>query len=91
MYPYQRAPMGNPCISPMWVFYGLESPRIPREPNKYHGYTVRGTPNCPLIYDGMILFFAMGFPLPNSGPARCRRGRCIRFVKLRGFIFIVDM
>ena len=25
------------------------SPRIPREHNKYHGYTVRGTPNCPLI------------------------------------------
>ena len=24
-------------------------PRIPREINKYHGYTyVRGTPNCPL-------------------------------------------
>ena len=28
--------------------YGLESPRIPREHNKYHGYTVRGTPHCPL-------------------------------------------
>ena len=35
MYPYQRTPMGNPY-------------RIPREHNKYHGYTVRGTPDCPL-------------------------------------------
>ena len=24
------------------------SPRIPREINKCHGYTVRGAPNCPL-------------------------------------------
>ena len=27
---------------------GLLSPRILIEHNKYHGYTVRGTPNCPL-------------------------------------------
>ena len=45
-------PMGNPYISLilrgyLWVF---SSPRIPREHNKYHGYTVRGTPNCPLIH-----------------------------------------
>ena len=50
MYPYQRTPMGNPYISPiargyLWV---SSSPRIPREHNKYHGYTVRGTPICPL-------------------------------------------
>ena len=31
-----------------WVFMGKLSPRIPREHNEYHGYTVRGTPNCPL-------------------------------------------
>ena len=53
MYPYQRTPMGNPYISPIYPYilgvYGLLSPRIPREHNKYHGYTVRGTPNCPLI------------------------------------------
>ena len=35
-------------------------------------------------YDGMILFFAIGFPLPNSGSARCRRGRCIS--ELYGFL-----
>ena len=29
----------------LWVF---SSPRMPREHNKYHGYTVRGPPNCPL-------------------------------------------
>ena len=28
---------------------GKLSPRIPREHNKYHGYTVRGTPHSPLI------------------------------------------
>ena len=28
-------------------------------------------------------FFAIGFPLPNSGSARCRRGRCISEFKLR--------
>ena len=28
--------------------HGLQSPRIPREHNKYHGYTVRSTSNCPL-------------------------------------------
>jgi len=31
--------------------YKLWSPRIPREHNKYHGYTVRGTPNSPLIVE----------------------------------------
>ncbi len=31
-----------------WVFMGKLSPRIPKEHNKYHGYTVRGTPNYPL-------------------------------------------
>ena len=30
---------------------GKLSPRIPREHNKYNGYTVRGTPHCPLKYD----------------------------------------
>ena len=28
---------------------GKLSTRIPREHNKYHGYTVRGTPHGPLI------------------------------------------
>ena len=45
MYPHQRTPMGKPYIVSIC---GLESPRIPREHNKYHGYTVRGTPNGPL-------------------------------------------
>ena len=53
MYPYQRTPMGNPYISPIYPYivgvYGLLSPRIPIfSPYKYHGYTIRGTPNCPL-------------------------------------------
>ena len=44
--------MGNPYVSPisrgyLWVF---SSPRIPREHNKYHGYTVGCTPNCPLSH-----------------------------------------
>ena len=30
------------------VFMGKLSPRIPRKHNKNHGYSVRGTPNCPL-------------------------------------------
>ena len=34
-----------------WVFMGKLSPRIPREPNKYHGCNVRGTPSCPLKND----------------------------------------
>ena len=33
MYPYQRTPMGNPYISPIYPYivgvYGLLSPRIP--------------------------------------------------------------
>ena len=32
-----------------WVFMGFFIPKNPKvEHNKYHGYTVRGTPNCPL-------------------------------------------
>ena len=42
MYPYQRTPMGNPYISPIYPYivgvYGLLSPRIPIfSPYKYHG------------------------------------------------------
>ena len=42
MYPYHRTPMGNPYISP-------------REHSKYHGYTARGTPNCPLNVEMELL------------------------------------
>ncbi len=35
MYPYQRTPMGNPYISPIYPYivgvYGLLSPRIPKK------------------------------------------------------------
>ena len=51
MYPYQRTPMGNPYISPIWwVFMGY-NPHESLENTNYHGYTVRGTPNCPLHID----------------------------------------
>ena len=46
-----NVPYGKSLYKPYIMgIYGLESPRIPREHNKYHGYTVRGTPNCPLIH-----------------------------------------
>ena len=50
----QRTPMGNPYISPIypystWVFMGYYPQESLYKPYKYHGYTVRGTPNCPLI------------------------------------------
>ena len=46
MYPDPNVP---PWEIP--ILNGLQSPRIPREHNKYHWYIViiRGTPNCPLI------------------------------------------
>ena len=55
MYPYQRTLMGNPYISPIypyntWVFMGYYPQESLYMPYKYHGYTVRGTPNCPLIH-----------------------------------------
>ena len=40
-----------------WVFMGKLSPRIPREHNKYHGYTVRGTPHCSLIQGLNVAFW----------------------------------
>ncbi len=39
-YPYGKS-LYNPDI------VGIYSPRIPREHNRYHGYTVRGTPTAP--------------------------------------------
>ena len=70
MYPYQRTPMGNPYISTIYPYivgvYGLFSPRMPiYKPYKYHGYTVRGTPNCPLILGclaGSYGVFLLGCP-----------------------------
>ena len=45
----QRTLMGNLSKKHYIVgIYGLESPRIPREHNKYDGYAVRGTPKCVL-------------------------------------------
>ena len=46
--------MGNPYISPIypyntWVFMGYYPQESLYKPYKYHGYTVRGTSNCPLI------------------------------------------
>ena len=60
MYPYQRTPMGNPYISPIYPYivgvYGLLSPRIPVfSPYKYHGSTrTLGGPTrpCPLNFVG---------------------------------------
>ena len=50
--PIPTHPYGKSLYKPYssWVFMGKLSPRIPRERNKHHGYTVRGTPNCPLRY-----------------------------------------
>ena len=42
----------TPTNVPLWESlykpYSIYSPKNPREHNKYHGYTVRGTPNCHL-------------------------------------------
>ena len=58
MYPDPNVPRhGKSLYKPYitWVFMGKLSPRIPRESNKYHGYIVRGTPNCPLKKIGETL------------------------------------
>ena len=39
------------------VYYPQESLY---KPYKYHGYTVRGTPNCPLIHDGLATQVYLG-------------------------------
>ena len=47
--PLPTYPYGKSLYKPYIVgIYGKSSPRIPREHTKYHGYTVRGTPNYPL-------------------------------------------
>ena len=47
--PLPPYPYGKSLYKPYIVgIYGLQSRRIPREHNKYHGYTVRGTSNRPL-------------------------------------------
>ena len=44
--PLWEIPAKTPCIMCIYVF---SSPIIAGEHSKYHGYTVRGTPNCLLI------------------------------------------
>ena len=57
MYPYQRTPSWEiPIFSPY----------------KYHGYTVRGTPNCPLIVvllDQIDLLYIVGIVGIQSIPS----------------------
>ena len=58
MYPDPNVPrkMGNP---EKLVFMGFFIPKNPKvEHNKYHGYTARGTPNCPLIQKSQPYSFA---------------------------------
>ena len=60
MYPYLPTypVMGNPYISPSITrgyLWAIIIPKNPiREHNKYHGYTVRGTSNCPLTIGSMV-------------------------------------
>ena len=43
MYPYQRTPIKKSLYKPYIVgIYGYNPPQIPREHNKYRGYTSRG-------------------------------------------------
>ena len=45
MYPDPKLPLWEiPKPYSLWVLMGKLSPRIPREDNKYHGYTIGGTP-----------------------------------------------
>ena len=49
-----------------WVFMGYFIPKNPKvEHNKYDGYTVRGTPKCPLIGENYYLFSWPDVGLPN--------------------------
>ena len=50
MYPDPNVPRHGKSLYKAYIvgIYGQVTPRIPREHNKYHGYTVRGTPHCPL-------------------------------------------
>ena len=38
-------------------YYNYNPPRIPREHNEHHGYTVRSTPNCPLMVQFLCLVY----------------------------------
>ena len=54
---------------------GKLSPRIPREHNKYHGYTVRGTPHCPLRMAEWQLFGSLEIH-PEGGT----KGQCVTYL-----------
>ena len=80
MYPYQRTPMGNPYISPIWrVFMGYNPQESLGVPHKYHRYTVRVTPNCPL--KDMTLLSARFIQENEHGPL----GKKIMFYRIWHF------
>ena len=77
MYPYTNLP-GKSLQRPYIVgIYGLESPRIPIEHNRYHGYPARGTPYCPfnlvLVVGCGVLRFFFRPPCQISVPMSMRR------------------
>ena len=47
--------MGEISMGYYYYHYYYNPPRIPREHNKHHGYTVRSTPNCPLTVQFLCL------------------------------------
>ncbi len=73
--PLPTYPHGKSLYTPYitWVFMGYFIPKNPKvEHNKYHGYIVRGTPNCPLIMYGIFAYiheyYYPKYPDPSKVP-----------------------
>ena len=68
MYPYQRTlSLYKPSIVDI---YGYNPQESLGEHNKYHGHTVKGTPNCPLNFTASLWPFYFGRIGPQDGRIR---------------------
>ena len=70
---------------------GKLSPRIPREHNKYHGYTVTGTPHCPLIRQIHIISLENPLALGISVDTFCAGIRRHIFIPCSALLSMVGM
>ena len=92
--------MGNPYISPIypyntWVFMVYYPQESLYKPYKYHGYTVRGTPNCPLIIT-IYIYNTIYILVPFRGNRKVKHGGRLyiticAMVKRRVFLGMGDL
>ena len=64
--PWWEIPFFKPYMLLVFMCFFHPQESLENTINKYHGYTVRGTPNCPLIFDGLCASLNIEFNISGD-------------------------